>query len=407
MRHVTLHSLGWLVVANGVGLLLATLLLFPRLGDLIAPFSYGRLMPLHMDLQLYGWCSLPLVGLLLRVYVPEELERAARLALGAWSMSLVVGAFSWLGGGASGKLFLSWAGPARVVFTLAMAILAAALAIGFAHQLRREGAGGTLAAKGTFLLLLLAVPGVMYASASPAVYPPINPASGGATGASLLGSTLGIIAIFLLCPLALGLKPQDGGRAALQTGALLLLHFGLFLWLGNGDRSHHEPLQIASLGSLVIWWPLLVRHLRRFRWPAESRRWLGAFAGWGVLLLATGVVAFLPGVLERWKFTNALVAHAHVAMAGLVSSFLVLVLNALNQGSPLRQLFSGRGTFWLWQGGCLLMVGSLLVLGGLEGEDPGLLFRANLAVETLYALRWVGGLGMTGASASWLWGAVS
>lgn len=406
MRLVTLHSLAWLVVANGVGLLLAVLLLFPSWGALIAPFTYGRLMPLHMDLHLYGWCSLPLVGLLLRLYVPEALDGAGRLAVGAWSVGLVVGALSWLGGGASGKLFLDWAGPARFVFSLAMAILALVLATGFVQELRRgQTERWALAAKGVFLLLLLAVPAVMYGSASPEVYPSINPASGGATGGSLLGSTLGIVAIFILGPLAIGLKPDDGGRVALQTGMFLMLHFGLFAWLDHGDRSNHEPLQIASLATLVVWWPLLVRHLRRFAWPAESRRWLVAFAAWGVLLLATGLIAFLPGVLERWKFTNALVAHAHVAMAGLLSCFLVVVLNTLNAGSLLERLFSGRGAFWLWQGGCLVLVGSLLVVGVLEGEDPGLLFRPSPLVDGLYGLRLVGGLAMMGASLQWLKGA--
>jgi cytochrome c oxidase cbb3-type subunit 1 len=63
-------------------------------------------------------------------------------------------------------------------------------------------------------------------------------------------------------------------------------------------------------------------YLRHFTWPAGSRRWLLAFAGWGAMLLITALFTFLPGVLDRWKFTNALVAHTHIAMAGMLTCFL-------------------------------------------------------------------------------------
>ena len=65
----TLHGLTWLVVGCSVGLLLATLLLVPRLGELLSPLTYGRWMPVHLNLLLYGWCALPLVALLFRIYL--------------------------------------------------------------------------------------------------------------------------------------------------------------------------------------------------------------------------------------------------------------------------------------------------------------------------------------------------
>jgi cytochrome c oxidase cbb3-type subunit 1 len=30
----------------------------------MSPFTYGRWMPVHLNGQLYGWCSVPLLGLL-------------------------------------------------------------------------------------------------------------------------------------------------------------------------------------------------------------------------------------------------------------------------------------------------------------------------------------------------------
>src|ERR1700694_2515497 len=68
MAAVAWHSLFWLAAANCVGVLLAAMLLVPGINTLLGGWTYGLWMPVHMDLQLYGWCSLPLVGFLFAVY---------------------------------------------------------------------------------------------------------------------------------------------------------------------------------------------------------------------------------------------------------------------------------------------------------------------------------------------------
>jgi cytochrome c oxidase cbb3-type subunit 1 len=90
-RTAARHSLFWLVAANAVGVWLAAVLVWPSLGDLISPLTYGRWMPLHLDWQLYGWCSLPLVAVLLRWCLDERhphVRGHARAALAAWSGAL-------------------------------------------------------------------------------------------------------------------------------------------------------------------------------------------------------------------------------------------------------------------------------------------------------------------------------
>ena len=62
------HSLFWLVFANSVGVLIAILLLFPSLNGLLGEWTYGRWIMVHMNLELYGWTSLPLAGFLFRTY---------------------------------------------------------------------------------------------------------------------------------------------------------------------------------------------------------------------------------------------------------------------------------------------------------------------------------------------------
>jgi cytochrome c oxidase cbb3-type subunit 1 len=125
------HALGWLVAGNAVGVLLAAELLWPSLGDALAPLSYGRWMPLHLNWQLYGWCAVPLVGGLFAGLLDRRHPQAARhasLALVAWSLALALGGVSWLGGVTSGKLFLDWAGWARPLLPAAMVVLWTVLA---------------------------------------------------------------------------------------------------------------------------------------------------------------------------------------------------------------------------------------------------------------------------------------
>jgi cytochrome c oxidase cbb3-type subunit 1 len=186
-----------------------------------------------------------------------------------------------------------------------------------------------------------------------------------------------------------------------------MLHFAVFALIDHGDSSNHDPVQIAALTSLAIWPPLVAYRLRAFSWSAVARRWLAALAVWSALLVATGVLGFLPGVLERWKFTNALVAHAHIAMAGLVSCWMVVILDSLIRGSSspesrLREVFASRRGFWAWQLGCGLYVAAMLVLGTLEGFDPGLVIRAEALSQAFYALRWGAGGLMFWASLGWL-----
>jgi cytochrome c oxidase cbb3-type subunit 1 len=92
------HALGWLVFGNAVGLYLALLLLEPGLQAGV--WTYGRWVPVHLNVQLYGWSALPLVAWLLSSYQGDASRHAAwgPAAVWAWTAALAVGAFHWLGG---------------------------------------------------------------------------------------------------------------------------------------------------------------------------------------------------------------------------------------------------------------------------------------------------------------------
>lgn len=398
----TRHALGWMCAANAAGLWLAACLVWPRAGELAGTFTYGRWVPVHLNAHLYGWSSLPLVALLLAAFFPHRLrDNWSRYAVTAWSAALAFACASWLTGHTSGKLFMDWTGASRVLFPAALAVLAFALAVG----LRAGWKAWSVLNRSWRLLLLLAlapVPAILYWAASPSLYPTINPHSGGATGSSLLGSTLVLIAIILFSPTLLSIPPRAPlPRWTRILTPLLVAHFAGYLLLERGDASHHAADQIAGLFTLLPWPFVLVARLRLHAWPDGTRRWLLAFAAWGVVLTVSACLMFLPGALEKSKFTNAFVAHTHMAMAGMLTSFLMIVLIALNPGGTAGALGDPKA-FRIWQAGCILHVLSMFGAGAFEAVNPGVLFGPSTVINLLYGLRLLAGLAMLDASVRWL-----
>lgn len=394
-RTVTLHSLGWLTAANVVGVWLGVALLWPAAGDVIAPFTWGRWAPLHMNWHLYGWCSLPLVGALLRwCFEPaaDAAGRDARRVLGAWSAALALGGIAWLAGNVSGKLFLDWHGWTRPLLPLAMVWLWVLLA-GHTRARWRNFTPLGRALRVGVLALLAAVPAVLFWSSGRAVYQPINPDSGGATGAALLGSTLGVVTVFMLVPEFLGVMR---GRRIWPWNVALGMSWLVFAAIDRGNVSHHVALHVVALATLLAWIPLLPLFWTHQAWPAPALKWVRAAGVWWALLVGSGWLSYLPGISEALKFTHALVGHAHLAMAGLITSVNGAVLVTLTtRGAP-------RAVFWLWQGGCAVYVGAMMLLGAGEVGHAGELFRSEGWTQVLLTVRLVGGVAMTAASLQWL-----
>ncbi len=392
------HSLFWLVAGNLVGVWLAVVLLWPAVGDLLAPLTFGRWLPLHTDWHLYGWTALPVVGVLLAWCLDPRDPRGAthaRLGFAVWSAALAVGGVTWLAGSVSGKLFLDWAGLARPLLPAAMLVLWGVLA---RHTLARWSglAASARAARATLLALLLPVAPLLWWAEGPEVYPAVNPDSGGATGAALLGSTLGIVTIFLLLPPLLRAPRNAGPVDGRVAWTALAASWVVFALVDHGHTSHHSLAQIVSLGLLLLWVPLLGAFWLGHDWPAAARPWVRAAIAWWALLVVSGWAGFLPGVSEALKFTHGLVGHAHLAMAGVVTSANGLMLTALSgRAAP-------RGVFFRWHAGCALHVAAMLVLGAVEQEHAAALFRSEAWTQALFGLRLVGGLLMLEAAGRWL-----
>lgn len=398
------HSVAWLTFANAVGVLLAMMLLFPGMNRVFDSWSYGRWIIVHVNLQLYGWCSLPLVAFLFKVYGidREPAAKWARPVLWVWSSALVVASVSWITGHSSGKLFLDWTGYSRVLFPVALL----ALWVLLAYSLRKmwgDATNASAVARGTKivgLFLLLAIPFLIYVAASPNLYPPINPDTGGPTGASQLESTLVIIAILLLLPLGLTTSKAERSRARNVCWWIFAAECVLCLGLGRADVSHHRPTQYLSLASLLVWIPLVPAYYASFRWHANTRRWRVAFLVWWAVLVPTGWMLFLPGVLDHFKFTDGLVGHSLLAFAGFSTSLLIFILVELLGDDG--WIFNFAWSFYMWQISALVYVALMFTAGWREGWDPGFTMLPGTERNVVYGLRLLVGTLMFVASIDWM-----
>lgn len=396
------HALFWLVFANAIGVLIAVLLLVPSLNPQLGEWTYGRWMMVHMNLELYGWASLPLVGFLFRSFGADRGSFAqwCRPVLWVWSAALAVGTFSWLSGHSSGKLFLDWSGYARVLFPVSLMPLWLLLVIAtVTRRLEQIGIAANIA-KTAALLVLFAVPFLIYAKSGPGAYPSVNPDTGGPTGTSQLESSLAIVILLLVVPIAIARRVPSKTRIVIACWFALVAESSLCALMNRGDVSHHLPAQYLSLTSLLVWLPLMPAYFSAFFWHEETRKWRNGLIVWWGALVITGWLLFLPGVLDRFKFTDGLVGHSFVAMAGFASSLLIFVMvQMLGEGG---WIFNSPRSFWMWNVSVAAYAVLMTIAGYFEASNPAFTIVPGIARNTIYVLRLITGLAMLIASAEWL-----
>jgi cytochrome c oxidase cbb3-type subunit 1 len=153
----------------------------------------------------------------------------------------------------------------------------------------------------------------------------------------------------------------------------------------------------------LVWLPLTPAYYSGFEWHVNTRRWRIAFLCWWTALVATGWWLFLPGVLDYFKFTDGLVSHSLLAMAGFVSSLLIFVMVQLLGEDG--WIFNRAWSFYVWQISVLAFVLLMFFAGWLEGSNPAFAIVPGTARNAIYGLRLVLGILMLAASARWLMGA--
>lgn len=403
-RILTKSSLFFLLVGNLIGLLLSILLAFPDTNFLLPEVNFGRLVPVHLNFQLYGWSAIPLIGLILNLFLDKNqwIHRTASLPVFIWSLSLCIGAISWVLGYSSGKLFLEWQGFAKYVFLFNLGILWCFTAYSYFLGQFKEDTKGAKILKVVLIAILSSIPFIFYQALSPNLFPPINKISSGATGSSLLLSTLAVIFIMLILPLILKVTRVR----AINTYFVFIfffLHAFLSKYINLSHSTNFDKDQIIGLSSLIIWIPLIYLYYRDFKFHKCSRQWLLSCLFWGTILTLTAIYMFLPPQLIVAKFSSYLVTHVHLAMGGFISSLCMIILTSLpNTNSHLgdKKLFS------LWHIGLLMHFTSTIILGYLEYQTSGILYHypGSLAdgVQYDYILRIIAGTILTYCPMKWL-----
>jgi cytochrome c oxidase cbb3-type subunit 1 len=388
------HALGWLVLGNAVGLYLSILLLDSsfQLGSL----TYGRWVPVHLNVQLYGWTSLPLVGWLFAIYEVGRSKVAAwaPAAVWGWTAALAIGVLHWIKGTTGGKIFLDWKDAALWAFVAALVVLWWVLLMAWRERAgtwSRLKRGGSLAG----LVGLALVPLSIILTASPETYPPVDKLTGGPTGSSLLGSSLIVVGLMLLLPRVVA----GGGKGRAGWGtwgyfAACWIIFGVTEAVGG---THLDWWQNFSLLFMPPWAWLLARDWMGFSWPAGSKGWRTAMFTWWGLLVLTGYLMYFPWILERIKFTQGLVAHSHLAMAGFTTSFGALLIGLLT-----GRFLGGRISVGLWNLAVVVMLVSLASMGWREGAEPSWMLIPPQWREWGLLARCLAGGFMLVISARWL-----
>lgn len=394
VRCAARHALGWLVFGNAVGLFLSILLLRPQWQP--GTWSYGHWVPLHLNAQLYGWTALPLVGWLMTMYETggSKARAWAPAAIWAWTAALAISCFRWLSGETSGKIFLDWRNASLWSFITALFLLWLVLAVAWKDRSHSWGKLRRLSSLGGLAMLAL-VPVMMVVAASPKTYPPVDRTTGGPTGSSLLGSTLLVIGLMLLLPRVAAAEGKGkAGRGIWIFFGFSWLAFAITEAMGGG---HFDSWQLGAMLLLLPWPWLIFRDWSGFVWPARSGPWRVSMFLWWAVLVLTGVAMYSPGILDHIKFTQGLVAHSHLAMAGFTTAFCALLI-----GLCTKRAVGGIMSVTLWNIALATMIIVLAAMGWREGSSAEWMIVHEGWRETGLLIRTACGTVMLGTSVFWL-----
>jgi len=185
------------------------------------------------------------------------------------------------------------------------------------------------------------------------------------------------------------------GRGTWAYFAFCWIFFGVAEVVGG---THFDWWQNVSLLLMPPWAWLLARDWSGFSWPPQSRLWRMATFGWWGLLVLTGYLMYFPWILDRIKFTQGLVAHSHLAMAGFTTSFCALLIVTLT-----GRAIGGRLSITIWHAAAVVMIATLAVMGWREGAGPSWMLGNPPWREFGLAIRSACGLAMFLVSGTWLY----
>ena len=122
---------------------------------------------------------------------------------------------------------------------------------------------------------------------------------------------------------------------------------------------------------------------------------------WWAGLVLTGWIMFLPGVLDRLKFTDALVGHSLLAVAGFLSAYVIFILVQV-LGEADAWILNRTWSFYAWNLGVLAYVIIIMIAGWIEAADPAFTIAPGTVRNIIYIIRLLTGVSMLAGSVEWL-----
>lgn len=373
---MALSALVYLALTLASGAWLALLLLAPGLAPHPA-LAFGRLHPVHTHLAFYGFLGHGLF-LALEPLTRFETSLTRRVGLASWNAGTLGGAVALALGHGFAKEYAEaplWAD----------ALLALGGALVFADLISRwkavsEGRPRPLVLEvlvplGLGLPFLLVLNNPPFTLGFDAVLRPYQ-------GQNILGYCLGgYLATALFLAGHRGPRgPLRPSRAAVLGLAASVAVFGLTLLMEKPDGVLAETMQaLAVVSSLAMLVPTLDAARPLFRGPPPDRD--SASAGWlraGVVLyLLTalqGTLQFLEPFASRLLFSEWIEGHAHLAVAGSFTAFVLAALaDRAHPDGVLVETPAGRRGRRLFLAGLAAMVGALSAAGYLAGPSAAII----------------------------------
>jgi cytochrome c oxidase cbb3-type subunit 1 len=109
---------------------------------------------------------------------------------------------------------------------------------------------------------------------------------------------------------------------------------------------------------------------------------------------------FLPGILDRVKFTDALVGHSLVAVAGFLSAYVIFILVQI-VGESNAWILNRTWSFYAWNLGVLAYVVIIMIAGWFESTDPAFTIAPGPVRNLIYVIRLLTGVSMLAGSLEW------
>jgi cytochrome c oxidase cbb3-type subunit 1 len=405
----------WLLVGSVLGAVASVKFHVPEWLGASAPFTFGRIRPVHLNMVAYGWVSMGgagivtwLMGRLTRTEIrwPGLLYASALL----WNIGLVAGSVLILLGYSGGMEWLEFPLPVAVVIALAFVLFAVSMFRTFADR-KVEHVYVSL----WYILASLVWFPFLYVIANSGAYQGVGEAAMnwwyGHNAIAVWFTPIGLASVYYFIPKVIG-RP-------IYSYYLGLLGFWSFALFYNWNGLHHlvgGPLptwaiSISIVASLLMFIPVMAvavnhhltafTHLKIVRYSPTLR-----FVVFGAMSYTAvsfqGSLEATRSMSEVVHFTHYTIGHAHLGMYAFVSMVMFgavyYILPRIAKWEwPYPNLIKIH--FWLSAIGVVIYFVFMTIGGWLQGRDMNdatipFIDTVQAAVPYLVA-RSVGGIMMT------------